>query len=234
MRKLVALMALMALAGCSAAAPGASAQPSASEAARQARIAMAGVDCLSDDNQKKLVQYSADGLAYATGPGDTAVVLLHQAGAGLCQWVPYADGLIARGMRGFAIDIRNSTRVEDTVAAVTWLRSQGVRRVIVVGASMGGTTALVAASKTPVDAVVSLSGPSFYSGMDAVAAVKSLTVPVLIAAGEFETSFADSARELYAACGSKQKRLELVPTASHGVSLLSSGLQSAFDSFLTA
>jgi dienelactone hydrolase len=207
-------------------------QPSASEVARQARIASAGVDCLSDENQKKLVQYSADGLAYATGQGDTAVVLLHQADGGLCQWTPYADGLTAIGMRGFAIDIKGPTRVEDTVAAVEYLRSQGAKKVYLVGASMGGTTALSAAAKTPVDGVVSLSAPSIYSGMDAVTAVKSVSVPVLFAAGELDGSFADSAKELYAACASKQKRLILLPTGSHGVSLLSSGMKTDFDAFL--
>lgn len=205
---------------------------SASEVARQARIASAGVDCLSEENQKKLVQYGTDGLGYATGQGDTAVVLLHQADGGLCQWTPYADGVTVHGLRGFAIDITNPTRVEDTVAAVEYLRSQGAKKVFLVGASMGGTTALAAAAKTPVDGVVSLSGPSYYSGMDAVTAVKSLTIPVLFAAGELDGSFGDDAKELYAACASKQKRLLLLPTSSHGVSLLSSGMKDVFDAFL--
>lgn len=126
-----------------------------------------------------------------------------------------------------------AARVEDTVAAVAYLRSQGAKRVILVGASMGGTTALSAAAKTPVDGVISLSGPSVYSGMDAVAAVKSLSVPVLFAAGEYDGSFGDNAKELYAACASQHKRLLLLPTGSHGVSLLSSGVKDVFDSFLT-
>lgn len=136
-----------------------------------------------------------------------------------------------RGMRGFAIDIQGSP-VEAAVSAVAWLRSQGAKKVYLVGASMGGTAALSAAAKTPVDGVVSLSGPSIYGGMDAVTAVKSLTIPVLFAAGEYDGSFADSAKELYAACASKQKRLMLLPTGSHGVSLLSSGMKDAFEAFL--
>lgn len=233
MRKLLwaGLVGALLVSGC-AQATDQPPQPSASEAARQARIASAGVDCLSEENQTKLVQYSADGLAYATGQGDTAVVLLHQADGGLCQWVSYADGLTAVGMRGFAIDIKGPTRVEDTVAAVEYLRSQGAKKVYLVGASMGGTTALSAAAKTTVDGVLSLSAPSIYSGMDATTAVKSVTVPVLFAAGEFEGSFADSAKELYAASASQHKRLLLLPTGSHGVSLLGSGMKEAFDLFL--
>jgi pimeloyl-ACP methyl ester carboxylesterase len=233
MRKLLwaGLVAAQVLSGCSE-GPKTPPQPSASEVARQARIASAGVDCLSEENQKKLVQYSADGLAYATGQGDTAVVLLHQSDGGLCQWTPYADGLTAVGLRGFAVDIKGPTRVEDTVAAVEYLRSQGAKKVYLVGASMGGTTALAAAAKTTVDGVISLSAPSIYSGMDAATAVKSITVPVLFAAGEYDGSFGTDAQELYAACASKQKRLILLPSGSHGVSLLSSGMKDAFYSFL--
>jgi pimeloyl-ACP methyl ester carboxylesterase len=233
MRKLLwaGLVGALLVSGC-ARGPDEPAQPAASEVARQVRIASAGVDCVSDENQEKLVQYSADGLAYATGQGDTAVVFLHQADGGLCQWTPFADLLGVHGMRGFAIDIKNPTRVEDTVAAVEYLRSQGAKKVYLVGASMGGTTALSAAAKTPVDGVISLSGPSYYSGMDAVTAVKSLSIPVLFAAGEYDDSFADSAKELYAACASKQKRLILLSSGSHGVSLLSSGMNDAYEAFL--
>lgn len=232
MRKLLyaGLVAAVLLSGCSS-GPKEEPQPSASEVARQARIAMAGVDCLSEENENKLVQFGEDGLGYLVGQGDTAVVLLHQADGGLCQWTPYADGLTAKGMRGFAIDIK-SEPVGDTVAAVEYLRSQGAKRVFIVGASMGGTAALSAAAKTTVDGVISLSGPSYYGGMDAVTAVKSLTIPVLIAAGELDSPFGDNAKELFAACGSKQKRLIELPTASHGVSLLSSGMQPDFDAFL--
>ena len=68
--------------------------------------------------------------------------------------------------------------------------------------------------------------------MDAVTAVKSVSAPVLFAAGEYDGSFGEDAKELYAACASKQKRLVLLPTGSHGVSLLSSGLKNVFDDFL--
>ena len=150
MRRLVAAAAAAAfvLAGCSSTAQ-TPPQPSASQQARQARIVRAGADeCLDDEHQKKLVQYAPDGLGYLTGTGDTAVVLMHQSDGGLCQWTWYADGLTAKGMRGFAIDVKRAS-VDDAVGAVEYLRSQGVKTVYLVGASMGGTIALATAAKTP-------------------------------------------------------------------------------------
>lgn len=222
----------MATAGCGGDSGTQNPGPSASEQAREARITSAGVDCLSEENKKKLVLYSQDGIGYAAGTGDTAVVLLHQADGGLCQWTAYADYLAGKGMRGFSIDISSVERADEAVKAVAWLREQGAKKVFIVGASMGGSTALAAAARTPVDGVVSLSGPSAYAGADAIAAMKSLTMPVLIAAGENEGTFTDSARELFAACTSKQKRLVLLPTSNHGVALMSMGMEDIVDAFV--
>jgi MFS family permease len=57
----------------------------------------------------------------------------------------------------------------------------GAIGVALVGASMGGTASLVAGATTqpPVGAVVSLSGPANFQGMDATSAVAQLARPVL-------------------------------------------------------
>jgi pimeloyl-ACP methyl ester carboxylesterase len=231
MRKFLATgAAALVLAGCSTAST--PPKPSASEVARQDRIERSGANvCLDDKHQEKLVQYDPDGIGYLTGTGDTAVVLMHQADGDLCQWTFDADILATQGIRGFAIDI-NGNSVDEAVGAVAYLRSQGVNKVYFVGASMGGTTALTAAAKTQVDAVMSLSGPANYGGMDAEAAVKSITVPVLFAAGETDQPFADSARLLYSECASKHKKLLILPTGQHGVALLATGMKDIYQAFL--
>ena len=238
MRKLTAagaaalvLTAALGLAACSS-TPKTPPQPSASELERQSRIVSSGADqCLDEEHQKKLVQYGSDGIGYLTGSGDTGVVLMHQVESGLCQWIPNAEVLGLHGLRAFSIDV-NGGSVDNAVGAVAYLRSQGVKKVYLVGASMGGTVALAAAAKTPVDGVLSLSGPANFGGVDAETAVKTLTIPVLFAAGESDQPFADSARLLYSECPSKQKRLLILPTGQHGVSLLASGMLATLDSFL--
>ncbi|MCP2327182.1 pimeloyl-ACP methyl ester carboxylesterase [Hamadaea flava] len=233
MRKSVLILSLLvALAGCgNAGTP--SSSPSASDpsaAAREMRLQSANAVCVADQNRARLVTYPSVGgelgAGYLNGTGDTAVVLLHQAGGGLCQWLGYADAYAAKGMRGFAVDIRNESRVDDTVAAVAYLRSTGVRKVFLVGASMGGTTALAAAAsiQPPVDGIVSLSGPAIYAGADAASAVKKLAMPVVFAAGTNDGNFATDAQSLYQDCASKQKKLILLPASDHGVLLMSRGM----------
>ncbi|MEV0274553.1 alpha/beta fold hydrolase [Hamadaea sp. NPDC050747] len=229
MRKSMLILSLvLTLAGCGK--TGTPTAPDPSAAAREMRLQSANAVCVSEQNRSRLVTYPGTdgelGAGYLTGTGDTAVVLLHQSGGGLCQWLGYADAYAAKGWRGFAIDIRNQTRVDDAVAAVAYLRSSGVRKVILVGASMGGTTALAAAAtiQPPVDGVVSLSGPATFSGADAASAVPKLAMPVVFAAGTNDGNFATDAQSLYDACGSKQKKLILLPASDHGVLLMSRGM----------
>jgi len=165
------------------------------------------------------------------GAGSTGVVLAHMAGGDVCQWLPYGQKLADRGYRVLAFDFAGSgvsrghgvplgRQVE---AAAGALRADGASRIVLAGGSMGGAAVLAAAptlSPAPV-AVVALSPPTGYQDADAAAAAPKITVPVLYGAGELETSFAESARQMYAATPSTtQRQLVLVPTSAHGVNLL--------------
>jgi pimeloyl-ACP methyl ester carboxylesterase len=230
-------LALGALAGCGGSEAGTQVSRDSSAEVHDLRLQAANAGCVSQQNKNRLVTYPAPGglgAGYLRGTGDTAVVLLHQAGGGLCQWMTHADQYAAQGMRGFALDILSDTRVDDTVAAIAYLRANGAKRVFLVGASMGGTTALVAAVQTqpPVDGVISLSGPVAYSSANAGPAVKTLTMPVVFAAGENEGTFTADARTLYADCGSAAKKLILLPTSEHGVGLMSRGMDDFVVAFL--
>jgi pimeloyl-ACP methyl ester carboxylesterase len=168
------------------------------------------------------------------GAGAKGVVLAHQTRADVCQWLPFAQDLAGLGYRvlvfdfaGFGASDRGgpaSTIDADVVAATGFLRGQGVRSVVLVGASMGGTAVVAAAATaTPtVSGVVSLSGPAFFGGVDAKAAAARLTAPALYAAGTRDTDFADSAQAMYDATPPATKRtLLLVPSAEHGVDFVS-------------
>jgi pimeloyl-ACP methyl ester carboxylesterase len=116
------------------------------------------------------------------GEGRTGIVLGHQLGGDLCEWMPMARDLADRGYRVLAIDFggfgesesadyRRTLR-EDILAATTQLRRAGSDRVVLIGSSMGGTAVVAAApaARIRVSAVVSLSGPAQFAGLDAVAA----------------------------------------------------------------
>jgi pimeloyl-ACP methyl ester carboxylesterase len=74
-----------------------------------------------------------------------------------------------------------------------------------------------------VDAVIALSAPSVYTGMDASLVVPGLTMPVLYMASENDSSFARAARELSkATTRASENDLTIVDGVNHGVSMLDS------------
>src|SRR5262249_31932431 len=109
----------------------------------------------------------------------------------------------------------------DVRAAAAELRALGAKRVVLIGASMGGTAVLSAASglTPPPAAVVSLSGPAAFDFMTTLDKVAGLRMPKLFAVGRGDVQFAGDIRELYRRARSP-KQLVVVPTADHGVALL--------------
>jgi dienelactone hydrolase len=170
------------------------------------------------------------------GRGPRGIVLAHGRGGDLCQWLPYARELASSGYRVLAYDTRTDTRVDrELAAAVEALRRSGADRVAAAGSSLGALAAITGSAALPVppDAVLSLSSPSGFGRLNAVEAARRLQVPILFAAAEEDQPFADDARELYAAAGSAERRLEILAGSAHGVDMLAdTALRSLFDSFL--
>jgi predicted alpha/beta-hydrolase family hydrolase len=133
--------------------------------------------------------------AVDVGHGKTFAVLIHQTdGDGLCGFWPYADWLATKhDVHALLFDLCDFGRAKcpdgrfsgnqqaQVALAVQWARQHGARRVVLVGASMGGALALSTAALTTVDAVVDLSGPPTWPGAVASEAVAKINVPVLIA-----------------------------------------------------
>ncbi|MFG2304623.1 alpha/beta hydrolase family protein [Actinacidiphila glaucinigra] len=160
--------------------------------------------------------------AWLGGRGDTAVLLMHQADGDMCQWMPQAGLLVKDGYRVLVVD-SNGSEVPEVVGGVAFLRAQGARHVLLMGASKGGTAVLegAASADPPVDAVVSLSAPETYGTMDASSAVPRLTVPVLYMAAAGDTAFAESTEALSKATKkAAENRLDIVGGPQHGVGML--------------
>lgn len=178
---------------------------------------------------------AADGtklVGHRFGAGKTFVVLAHQYGGDLCQWVPYAKRLTSLGYTALAFDLRGFGLSQkrygdalirydrDAVAAAKLAHRLGARKVFLVGASLGANAVLVAATETLIDGVVSLSAPATFR-LDAVASAKKLTVPVLYLAGTFDGTYRAEAMQMYKATASANKSIAFAPTAEHGVALVS-------------
>lgn len=182
--------------------------------------------CLSGQQLKKSVTFKdsegSDVNGYETGTGTTGVILSHQSDNNVCSWVAGAEELATDGYRVIAVD-SNGSEVEEIQGAAERLRGEGAGKIVLMGASKGGTASLVAASEVrpAVSAVVSVSGPGLYQAMDATAAVPRLTMPVYFIAANGDGQFAYDAKELAKLTKkSSGKKLELVSGAAHGNDLL--------------
>jgi pimeloyl-ACP methyl ester carboxylesterase len=158
--------------------------------------------------------------AALVGEGDVGVVLGHQFRSDFCSWVPFAKELAERRIRALAINFVSPSLDDDMVAGAQELQCRGAERIILVGASMGGTAALVAAAKLDVAGVAALSAPREFSGLDALPAVRDLETRALFLVGRQDTEFARDARRLHRATTSRDKALVLTSGSEHGTDLL--------------
>lgn len=236
------------VAGCSSGSGAAAAgSPSTSASASETISA----DCIAPGSAqaKQIVHFpNPDGAqveAYLSSPasgkhvsssGTVGIVIVHQSQQTLCESMSWALTFSDAGYLALAPTVAEYQQVEDVEASVAYLRAHGAKQVVLLGASMGGTAVLqVAAELTPpVQAVVSLSGPSIYSPLDAILTAPKLAVPVFYSAGAADTEFASDETDLYNATTEKDKTLDIVPNdPSHGFALLS-GLLPKVEAFLQA
>jgi pimeloyl-ACP methyl ester carboxylesterase len=190
--------------------------------------------CVTGGLRAKAIDFHAtDGLllhGVLLGSGTNAIVLSHEFRANLCNWLPFAQQLAARGYRVLAYDSRPIGAIprtghleRDVVGAERELLRRGAKRVIVGGASAGGTAAMTAAALIPrsrLAGVVVLSSPEQFASMDAGRAAEHVTAPAFLAVGSRDTAFVDEMRKMVAATASKRKQLVVVPSSGHGTQLL--------------
>ena len=171
--------------------------------------------------------------------GNTGIVLAHEYMSNLCGWIPYAEHLRDLGYRVLAFDF-GAHLVDDVSGAAETLRHGGARKIVLMGASMGGTASLVAAASaaSSVTAVAALSAPSDFMGMDGTMASRQLTIPVLYMAAQDNGEFPGDARAMYAACPASHRELHVLTGSDHGTALLrgdvASQAQSLLDAFVAA
>ncbi len=194
-------------------------------------------------NSQAVTFAASDGVELAGrvfGPEDATagVVLAHMRPADQSSWFDLADRVGGLGYRVLTFDFRGycpggdagcskgkkeiSAIWQDVQGAVDYLKAQGVRRIGLVGASMGGTASLVVASRPDeaIVAVVTLSAPASIDGLVAGPDVVSATTAAkLFIAGNGDGVAAKSAQTFYDQ-SAPPKRVEILTTADHGTDLL--------------
>lgn len=165
------------------------------------------------------------------GGGPAGVVLAHMFPTDQTSWHPFARQLAAEGFRALAFDFRGygrsgGTRQIDVIdrdvrAAAAFLRGQGVQRLALVGASMGGTAAIKVAAQDGAQALVVISSPQAFRGLTASGAeLARLRVPSLWISSEGD-SVTPAMRAMYAAAGGA-RTLHIYPGSAHGTYLFDS------------
>ncbi len=172
------------------------------------------------------------------GRGSVGVVLSHMLPADQTSWWDFARQLAGDGYLALTYDFRGycpggdagcsqgpkevSAIWQDVLGAIDLVRSEGASRVVLIGASMGGTASLVAASRPgeEIAAVVTLSAPVSIEGLAADPdTLSKVTAAKLFIAGTGDAQAADAAQQLFAT-SPQPKRLDIVTSNDHGTDLL--------------
>ncbi len=172
------------------------------------------------------------------GDGPVAVVLSHMRPADQRSWWGFAQELADEGYLVLTYDFRGycpggsggCSRGErdlgaiwqDVLGAVAFVERQGAQRVVLIGASMGGTASLLAASRSdrPIEAVITLSAPVSFEGMDLTPDVLGqVEAAKLFVAGSGDGSASEDAQRLFAT-SPPPKRVEILTTDDHGTDIL--------------
>jgi pimeloyl-ACP methyl ester carboxylesterase len=183
---------------------------------------------------------TADGVRIAGrafGGGRIGVVFGHQIDDDQTDWWDLAAALAEEGYTALTLDFRGycpgdeAGCSEDGTTADAWrdllagaevLRDRGADRIVLVGASMGGTAAVLAASRAdpPVDGVIALSAPTDCCGMTVERDdPPAIDAPTLFLAGRDDGDAPTSARQMARWAGTSG-RFVILDSGEHGVDLL--------------
>jgi pimeloyl-ACP methyl ester carboxylesterase len=174
------------------------------------------------------------------------VIFLHAFDRSQQEWWPWAEVLVGRGeasaltfdFRGYGAsggEFAPEHLVADVQAAVEFARDRAYEGIVLVGASMGGTAAIVAASQDPsVRSVVALSAPHSFGDLDALEAIEAREPERLVfMAARGDVSGADSLRLMRDAAGLTTRDARMFDgTDAHGTALLTSDAGEEAQSYL--
>jgi len=184
-----------------------------------------------NDSRSRTVEIATpDGESLAAdvvgSPGSTTtVVLAHMRGADRSTWDPIIADLTAAGYSTLAFDFRgygDSTGTRDTrldvdlAAAVARARSDGATKVVIIGASMGGTAVLAGGADLGVDGAVAISAPAEFLGLDGARGAAELDVPLLLIDSEDDKPYVDQLSTIGDATGAD---LVVFSGSAHGTAI---------------
>jgi dienelactone hydrolase len=165
------------------------------------------------------------GKSYGTvlGDGDTGIVISNQSEGEICPWLPLAEALAKRHNRVLLYQYGSGDRADLVAAAAAFMAQQGVKSIILIGASQGAKASIVAVARglPEVVALVSLSAEARLAGLDVEPYAKKNTLPVLFITADHDPYGSSQATPtFFKDAPVKDKQLIVLPGDAHGYDLL--------------
>jgi pimeloyl-ACP methyl ester carboxylesterase len=174
---------------------------------------------------------------------DIGVVLAHMGAHGADQrsWTSFARYLAPRGFGVLTFNFRaDRSRLDlDVRAAVAFLRDQGYRRIVCMGASMGGTASLKAAVDTDLAGLVVISslwttgsgstGGALFVSREELA---QLTLPKLFVTTENDGNGVPTTMKTMYEAAPEPKALKIFPGTVHGTDIFATSQGDEFRDLL--
>ena len=182
-------------------------------------------DCAQPSDQVKDLELDrgATGTTLRMGSGPRGVVLAPQSDGDVCQWVPFGRRLVGMGYHVITFGPWSQPYAPQVDQAAAELRQSGATRIVLIGASQGGTMVLGrAAHQRPQAAgVISLSGETKADdGTDAIAEIKRYSGPLLLLGSENDIYVMSTGTRAIAAAHPGSETVVIFPGYAHGVEFL--------------
>lgn len=162
------------------------------------------------------------------GEGRVGVTLAHMYPSDATSWYGAARTIARSGYMALAFNFRGyagsegekspSRTTVDLEAAVEELQRRGARDLVFVGASMGGTASIIAGATNDPLAIVAISAPTNFMGLDAPVAATDVQRPVLLMASRGDDAAFSSVQSLERALPNPDTKV--YDGDAHGTSLL--------------
>jgi len=226
------------LTGCSSSVPEATADetPAVETAAptpTETRVPESTPDPFPGDGPWEVHFETQDG-AELTGTlygeaGSTGLLLVPMYPGGAAGWDAFAEQAEAQGYRVLTFELRGhdassgpisiADAPEDISAAASFMRSEGIDKIVLIGAGEGGTAAILAADESDSSAIAVISSPLLYNDLEVTSSdLASLDIPSLWIGSRQDMT--QNVETMYEQAGSSEKSVWIFEGSSlHGTYL---------------
>ncbi|MEJ2013193.1 MAG: hypothetical protein P8X64_13335 [Anaerolineales bacterium] len=177
------------------------------------------------------------------GEQDIGVVLAHMGahGADQSSWASFAWYAASQGFGVLTFNFRadRSQLALDALGAIEFLREQGYRRIVCIGASMGGTACIRAAANTELAGLVVISslwttgsGPTGGALVVSSEDLGQLTLPKLFVTTENDGNGVPATIKQMYAVAPEPKALQIFPGSVHGTEIFATSQGEEFRDLL--